>query len=332
MNRFLRRPRHLIALSLSLIVLLLVVYLATSEVLYRQLATVLPHCDGRFSANTPTSFSVDPYGTAFDSTPYLMPSYQAIDIPSRDAGIILSSWFIPADTVAAPAVIVIHGLGVGTGDCKHNPRALLAAGMLHQAGYNVLMIDLRQHGDSTITTGMWAANTTEYRDVLGAWDWLVNTQKFTPQQIGLFAYSGGTGAALIAMGHEPQIAAAWIDSPYADLNTSISDRLTTMSLPAFLIPGGLLIANLHGDNLLAFSPLSETPYIGQSHRPVAIVHSVSDPVQPSRYSQILADALRTNGGTVDLWLPLGTQHVGTMFAYPEDYAKRLAAFFNAHLR
>ncbi|MEO8395375.1 MAG: hypothetical protein ABI700_20435, partial [Chloroflexota bacterium] len=92
------------------------------------------------------------------------------------------------------------------------------------------------------------------------------------------------------------------------------------------------MANLHGDNLLAFSPLSQTPYIGQSHRPVAIVHSVDDPVQPSRYSQILADALRANGGIVDLWLPPGTMHVGAMFDFPNDYAKRLTSFFAAHLR
>ena len=332
MKRLSRRLRRLLAFALSLIALLIVIYLAASEILYRQLATVLPHCDGKYTANTPASFTTEPFAPDFDPTPYLMPSYQAIDIPSRDPGIALSSWFIPADTTNAPAVIVIHGLGAAAADCKHNPRALLPAGILHHAGYNVLMIDLRQHGDSTITTGMWAANTTEYRDVLGAWDWLINTQKIAPQQIGLFAYSGGTGAALIAMGHEPQIAAAWLDSPYADLITAISDRLTTMNLPSFLIPGGLFVAQLHGDNLLAFNPLSQTPYIARSHRPVTIVHSVSDSVQPSRYSQMLADALRANGGMVDLWLPPGTMHVGAMFDFPADYAKRLTAFFNSDLR
>jgi dipeptidyl aminopeptidase/acylaminoacyl peptidase len=332
LNRLFRRRRFWLITPLLIIALLLIAYLAASEVLYRQLATVLPHCGGKFSANTPARFTTDPFAPNFNPTPYFMPNYQAIEIPSRDANITLSSWFIPADSANVPAVIVIHGLGVSTADCKHNPRALLPAGILHQAGYNVLMIDLRQHGDSTITTGMWAANTTEYRDVLGSWDWLINTQKIAPQQIGLFAYSGGTGAALIAMGHEPQIAAAWIDSPYADLPTSISDHLSAMNLPAFLIPGGLLMAQLRGDNLLVYSPLSQTPYIGKSHRPVAIVHSVDDPVQPSRYSQILADALREYGGTVDLWLPPGTQHVGAMFDFPQDYAKRLGTFFDAHLR
>ena len=105
------------------------------------------------------------------------------------------------------AISAIHGLGVGTTDCKHSPRSLLPAGMLHKDGYNILLIDLRQHGDSTITNGMWAANTTEFHDVLGAWDWLVNSQKIAPQQIGLTRQPRGSrsgadpvGTAISAMG------------------------------------------------------------------------------------------------------------------------------------
>jgi len=70
-------------------------------------------------------FSAAPYHPDFRyHGPYLMPNFQAVDIPSHDPGITISSWFVPADTDAAsaPAVIVIHGLGVGTTDCKHSPR------------------------------------------------------------------------------------------------------------------------------------------------------------------------------------------------------------------
>jgi len=331
--KLLRPRRRFIVLSISIIALLIVAYLAASKVLYRQLATVLPHCDGAFSSNTPANFSAAPYHADFDTTPYQMPNFQAVDIPSRDPGINVSSWFVPTDDATnAPAVIVIHGLGVGTTDCKHSPRSLLPAGMLHNDGYNVLLIDLRQHGDSTVTNGMWAANTTEFHDVLGAWDWLVNTQKITPQQIGLFGYSGGTGAALIAMGEESQIAAAWLDSPYTDLETVISDHLATTHLPAFLMPGGFLMARLNGVDLLAYRPLAEAVKIGKSNRPVSVVHAADDPVLPSRYAQMLVDTIQAAGGHADLWIPPGTQHVGAMFDYPEDYAKRLTAFFDAHLR
>ena len=179
---------------------------------------------------------------------------------------------------------------------------------------------------------MWAANTSEYHDVLGAWDWLIKTQKIAPERIGLFAYSGGTGAALIAMGEETQVAAAWLDSPYSDLTTSISDRLATMHLPAALIPGGLLMARLHGDDLLAYRPLDEAVKIGKAKRPIYIVHTADDAVLPSRYAEVLVSAIREAGGEAALWLPPGTQHVGAMFSDPDDYAQRLTTFFDAHLR
>jgi hypothetical protein len=53
---------------------------------------------------------------------------------------------------------------------------------------------------------------------------------------------------------------------------------------------------------------------------------------PSRYAQTLVSNIQAAGGTADLWLPPGTHHVGAMFDFTEDYAKRLTAFFDSHLR
>jgi dipeptidyl aminopeptidase/acylaminoacyl peptidase len=311
------------------VAVLLIAYLGASFVLYRQLTTVLPHCNGKFAENTPAAFSGAPFNADLDTTPYLMPNYQSLEIPSREAGIMLSAWYIPAANASAPAVLVTHGLGVGTADCKHNPRALLAAGMLHAANYNVLMIDVRQHGDSTITTGRWAANTREYLDTLGAWDWLVNTQGFAPARVGLFGYSGGTGATLIAMGEEPRAAAAWLDSPYYDLSVSVTDRLQSEGYPTWLAPGGYLIARLYGDDLFAKSPVEAVTKLNM--RPVFVVHSADDPTLPSRYGQALVDAIRATGDPAELWILPGTQHVGEMFDFPAEYAQKLTAFFGANL-
>ena len=132
------------------------------------------------------------------------------------------------------------------------------------------------------------------------------------------------------MGETPQIAAAWLDSPYTDLTTSISDRLVSSGYPTFLIPGGYLMAALRGHNLLAYSPLTEAAKL--DHRPLFVVHTIDDPVLPSRYAQVLVDAIHASGGDAELWLVAGAQHVGAMFAYPDEYAQRLTAFFDAHLR
>ena len=44
--------------------------------------------------------------------------------------------------------------------------------MLARSGFSVLMMDLRDAGDSDVEDGRVAWGTEEYLDVLGAWDWL----------------------------------------------------------------------------------------------------------------------------------------------------------------
>ena len=55
---------------------------------------------------------------------------------------------------------------------------LTAAGMLNKQGFNILALDMRDHGDSTIEDGRHAAGTEEYQDVLGGFDWLAPGMPF----------------------------------------------------------------------------------------------------------------------------------------------------------
>ena len=78
--------------------------------------------------------------------------------------------------LGAPVVIVTHGLN----GCKCDPNALTVAGMLHRNGFNVLLYDMRNHGQSDIDNGRAAIGNKEFQDVLGAWDWLIAEEHFTP--------------------------------------------------------------------------------------------------------------------------------------------------------
>ena len=322
--------RRILVLSILFVAAAPIAYVSLGIILYNRLATVLPKCAGAFADNSPAHFTAATYNPDLDTSPYLMPDYQEVSIASRDPRVTLAGWFIPAEEPGAPTILIIHGLGVGTADCRHHPRALLPAGMLHRAGFQVLMVDLRDHGDSTIEDGYWAANTEEYLDVLGAWDWLRTTQNIAPEAIGLFAYSGGTGAGLIAMSEEPQIAAVWLDSVYADITTTIDDRLIRTGFPTFLTSCGLLIARLHGDDLTAYSPLAAARTTGQ--RPVYITHAVGDPYLSVQYAETLADAIQVNGGNAELWITHGNGHVAAAFEQPTEYEQRLLAFFSGALR
>ncbi|MDX2163326.1 MAG: prolyl oligopeptidase family serine peptidase [bacterium] len=320
-------------IRLTLVVLLIpLVYLVISALFYEQLARVQPHCGGRFQLHTPAAFSVAPFASGFDTAPYLMPDYHPVEISVVDPAITISAWDIPPSTARVPGetpvptVIVVHGLG----DCKQHPRSLLPAGMLHRAGYRVLMIDLREHGASTVEDGYWAGNTEEYRDVLSAWRWLVDDQAVPPEQIGIFAYSGGTAAALIAMGDEPRITTAWLDSVYVDLMAEIQDQVTRSGIPSVFLPGGLLIAQLHGDDLTAYAPLSAAAAVAD--RSLFITHSTDDQRLRVENAPLLAEAIQAAGGQAELWITEGSLHTNAMFDLAPAYEARLIAFFDAHLR
>jgi dipeptidyl aminopeptidase/acylaminoacyl peptidase len=325
-NRAARRRRRWLLLIVPF-TLLLIVYLAASLIVYNRLAAVAPLCAGQYADNTPAKFSAGNYAPKLDTSPYWMPTYETVSIPSRDAGITLSGWYIPAQ--GPRTVLVVHGLGAaGAADCKRQPRALLPAGMLHRAGFNVLMIDLRQHGDSTVNDGMWAGGTKEYHDVLAAWDWLQAQKRIAPEHIGIYAYSGGTASTVYAMGDEPRIAAAWLDSPFADFGQALNDRLWNDGYPMILATGGLFMAQaLHGDNLTAMTPLAEVPKI--ETRPIFIAHGDQDATLSVSYAYTLAEALHLPKDR--LWIAPGVDHVRAVFAFTQEYDQKLTGFFTQAL-
>lgn len=301
-------------------------YCGVSAVLYTRLATVAPFCGGSYADNTPARFSTQPFTPVAAISSYWMTDYETVSIASRDPGITVSGWYIPSARPDAPVVLITHGLGAGASDCKRNPRVLLIAGMLHRAGYSALVIDAREHGDSTVENGRWGGGSEEFRDILGAWDWLVNTRGIAPERIGLVGYSGGSGATIIAFGEEPRVAAAWLDSVYADLNVTIADYLTQRGIPAIFVPGGLLIGRLSGDDMTAYSPIDEAAKL--SGRRVFITHSAADQALSVEYARVLTAAIRSAGGAVEYWETDGSPHVQYLFDHPAEYEQRLIQFFD----
>lgn len=303
-----------------------IAYFGVGYLIYDSLSRVQAGCPAQAS-NTPASFRVrNSLHESFDTNPYLMPSYEEVSFPSRQAGIHLVGWYVEADPTA-PAVILTHGLGA----CKHEHNVLLAAGMLHRNGFNVLLFDLRDQGFSTIEDGRTAIGNEEFLDLLGAWDWLRETKGIAPERIGLYGTSLGAATTLIAFAEEPRTAAAFVDSPYADLPTVIAEELARNNYPALLMPGGLLMARLvAGDDLIAHSPADAVRRA--AGRPLFIVHGDADKrIDPHHTRDLMALAQETDAN-LTVWLPAGVGHVEGAVMLPAEYEQRLAEFFRSALR
>ena len=333
-----RSRRRWIALALGVVLALAVAgYAGASYLVYDQMSAVAAQCGGRFASDTPASFfrtneelSGDWSATGFDTTPYAMPDYREVSFPSRDARqpkLTIRAWWIPASAADAPAVIVVHGIG----SCRHDPTILLPAGMLHRNGFSVLMLDMRDHGDSDIEDGRYAGGTEEYLDVLGGWDWLQAEQKVPASRIGLLGESLGAATTIIAMAEEPAAAALWEDSGFSDVSVALDEELTRNHFPTWLAPGGLAWDRLlTGDDPTARSPLDEMAKIGA--RPVAIVHGLDDThIWPHHARDLAAVHARYVPG-YQAWLVPGAGHVQSAFVVPQEYERRLVAFFRASLR
>lgn len=306
---------------LALTLVLAAAYLGVGYVLYNQLSDISGGCENR--QNRPDNF-VDRGGSwrdDFDYSVYFMPTYETVTFPSREDGIEVAGWYVEADA-DAPAVILVHGLG----SCKYSHTVLTPAGMLHNAGFNVLMVDVRDAGDSTFEDGRSAVGNEEYQDVLGAWDWLVEEKSIPPERIGLMGESLGAATALIAFSQEPRLAAVFVDSPFDNLPQIIREELARNDYPTFLMPGGILMARLvAGDDVLAHDP---NEAVEQANgRPVFVVHGTGDSRINVRHSYQLQEQAEAVGADATFWFPENVEHVQTASAHTAEYEERLVAFF-----
>lgn len=326
-----RARRILTATVVAVVAIAVVGYGAASAVVYDMLTKVSGDCPPGWASNDPTGFEIlagDGRPLAgyedFDTAPYAMPEPEAVTFPSRDEGIEIAAWYLPAAEADAPAVIVVHGVTA----CRRDHTVLLPAGMLHRGGFSVLMIDLRDHGDSTYEDGRYAAGTEEYGDVLGAWDWLQSAKGLPAERIGVAGFSLGAATALIATGHEPGIAATWEDSSYADLPSIIRDELERGGYPTFLDTGGVFAARLlSGDDLTSYSPLDGVEDL--AGRPIFITHGEDDDRISADYGRELVAAAEAAGSRPGTWFVEGSGHTGAMLDQPDAYAGRIVEFFRS---
>jgi len=140
--------------------------------------------------------------------------YEEVGFDSTDDKVRLGGWFIPSGQGTGPAVVFVHGwlwnrLGNVEGQVPVDDKSvdfLPAATALHEAGYHVLLFDLRNHGESgrklPITYGLRESN-----DVQGALAYLRHRSDVDPDRIGILGCSMGANAAIYGAAASPPVKA-----------------------------------------------------------------------------------------------------------------------------
>lgn len=228
----------------------------------------------------------------------------------------LRGWLVRGNTNRA--LIMLHAKD-NTRSFAHN---LNLGRSLWQQGYTLLMFDLRAHGESGgdhTTYGQY-----EQYDVVGAVNFL-KSKGYNGASIGIIGWSLGGASALMGMSQTPDIKAGIIDSSYADLAHIASLRLAQLG---FFYPGVLVASRLlWGMDIDQARPEEAIKKLGNRH--ILLIHGDADTTVPLSEMYLLQQA----GGlsVANTWVLHGINHAGAYPAQPEEYLRRVVAFFGREL-
>jgi dipeptidyl aminopeptidase/acylaminoacyl peptidase len=306
-------------------VVVMIGFVGIGYVAYDELSKITVSCENPVHrAQTPASFvaGTDDGQATVDTAPYRFTDYDEVAFPSRDPDLTIRSWFAPGPGgIDDPVVVLVHGRA----SCRRDPNILLPAGMLHRAGFGVLLIDLRNHGESDADNYRWAGGDKEYRDVLGAWDWL-RSRGHPAERIGLFGASLGAATVVLATGREPEVAATWADSSYADVTEASTEYAVEHDYPGWVSVPAVLIGRIIGDPELATDSPDEAA-TRLAGRPLFIVQGLEDETVLAHHAIDLAHAAAIGGTMVEPWIVPRAGHTEEMYFVPDEYERRLVEFF-----
>jgi dipeptidyl aminopeptidase/acylaminoacyl peptidase len=250
-------------------------------------------------------------------------------------------WFIPGRTVEPSSVVVgfipEHGPGSqsplratvlilsGYGGTKAG--MLRHANFLHERGFNTLVFDFRNRGESegsAVTLGYY-----EQDEALAALGYLKTRPDVDPQRIGLLGASMGAATAILAAARSEDFRAVVADSPFKSAESVVGQSFQHfINLPPFpYAPITLqILAWRTGITPKNIVPLAVVDRI--SPRPLLLIHGTGDTTINYEASKQLYERA---GEPKELWLIPDIGHTQGMQKAPEEYAERVSAFFDRWL-
>ncbi|MEM8530497.1 MAG: alpha/beta fold hydrolase [Chloroflexota bacterium] len=261
---------------------------------------------------------------------------QDVEFPSRD-GIMLRGWFIPRANSAgsrAPTIVFVHGwpwnrIGNRAGSTLIHDQSvdfLGPAKALHEAGFNVLLFDLRNHGTSDTALPV-TMGVHEARDFADAVAMLRQRNDVDGERIGAIGYSMGANSLIYGIPLCQPIRAAIAIQPVRI--TTFAHNFTRMLLgpvgPSLFSTAVPLHQALGGPSLTQVNPASVAYDLGETE--VLYVQGSGDRWGTLEDVQAMADATpRTQPVVV---VPSTERYGG--YHYVNEQIDTVIAFFQQRL-
>lgn len=233
-------------------------------------------------------------------------------------GVTLRGWYHPTPD-RRQLVVMVHGLWSSWDDMAGLGRDL------HDRGYDILLFDLRGHGQSDPSRVFMGRR--ERSDLRAVLNW-AESEGFSADRIGWVGFSMGASTLLMEAAQNSRIRVAVLDSAFGNLPELLDRQLSQHShLPRWFNPGILAAARLaYGVRTDDLIPLRSAKSWGT--RPLLLIHGEADTTVPVSQARLLARAAGPTCRTVVL---PGIDHVKAYESDPENYVSAVDAFFRHNL-
>ena len=215
--------------------------------------------------------------------------YEDVTFDSSD-GVTLSGWLVKG---GKNKVIIQSHFGVQCSRCGYTQKGkglmknalwtsdihfLEQAKYLVEAGYSILMYDLRNHGNSEEGKTPWVTwGVEERKDVVAAVNFISNHIDYSNASIGLLSICMGASSTVFAYGLEPELKKnPKVKTMIAVQPLTYDYFIKAMGLPNFLVKSGnkynkgKRVVDLTGDSFL--------PYAKNISIPTLVIQNENDPM------------------------------------------------------
>lgn len=255
-------------------------------------------------------FAVDPQPRAFADCGA---SFETVSFTTSD-GVRIAGWFVPVKDAAvgeATTIVVLHTLG------RTRQDMLELALPLWREGFNLLLIDMRGHGESGGKHFTYGYH--EWEDVAAAIDYLEGRDDGAGKRVALLGASAGGAVAIAAAARDRRVEALVSIASFADLEQIVAHRVRW--LPRFWRKRALRKAERLGNFRVAdTSPVHD---IADVACPILIVHGDADATIPFDHAGQLHAAA---GDRAELHVLSAASHATMFRKGGAALVQRIAAF------
>ncbi len=245
-------------------------------------------------------------------------TYEDASFVSRNSGVVLKGWFIPAE--GDSILIIVHG---GSENRVDNiVDTLNLAHDLVQNGYAILLFDLEGRGESE---GRGSSLFNNDLDIGGAVDYLKD-RGYPISRIGIIGFCSGAASTCI-FASQNNIGSIVLDGCFATVYDEVAGLAAQRTIPIFLLDFFRPGITLAVEAIYGYKMVNPIDVVAEVTCPILFIHEEYDDLITLEANNQLLRASENPAST--LWEVSGARHSEAYKTHPSEYVKRVTDFFDS---